>query len=66
MESRNTGFNKTQHQTTASRQQHQADQKRIKKLQKELNRKEKALAEAAAILVLRKKLTALWGESEDN
>ncbi len=36
-----------------------------KKLEKELNRKEKALAEAAALLVLQKKAQALWGESED-
>lgn len=36
-----------------------------KNLQKELDRKEKALAEAAALLVLRKKADAIWGESED-
>jgi transposase len=35
------------------------DKQRIKALEKELKRKEKALAEAAALLVLRKKLTAL-------
>ena len=34
------------------------------KLQRELNRKEKALAEAAALLVLQKKYQALW-EGED-
>lgn len=41
--------------------------KRIKELERELKRKEKALAEAAALLVLRKKLNALWeaGEGED-
>lgn len=36
-----------------------------KSLKKELHRKEKALAETAALLVLRKKLDALWEESED-
>jgi transposase-like protein len=36
-----------------------------KSLKKELYRKEKALAEAAALLVLRKKWDALWEESED-
>jgi transposase-like protein len=41
------------------------DKKRIKQLEKELKRKEKALAEAAALLVLRKKLNALWEESEE-
>ncbi|MCU7886857.1 MAG: hypothetical protein KZQ66_02360, partial [Candidatus Thiodiazotropha sp. (ex Lucinoma aequizonata)] len=32
-----------------------ADERRIKELERELNRKEKALAETAALLVLRKK-----------
>lgn len=40
------------------------EEKRIKELERELHRKEKALAEAAALLVLRKKLNALWGEAE--
>ena len=34
----------------------------IKALKKELDRKEKALAEAAALLVLSKKCKAIWGE----
>jgi len=38
--------------------------KRIKDLERELRRKEKALAETAALLVLRKKLNALWEENE--
>jgi transposase-like protein len=42
-----------------------ADKKRIKELERELRRKDKALAEAAALLVLRKKLTALWEDEED-
>ncbi len=38
-------------------------QKRVKELERELRRKEKALAEAAALLVLEKKLQALgWDE----
>lgn len=37
-----------------------------KQLQKELNRKDKALAEAAALLVLQKKVNAIWGSDEDN
>ena len=41
------------------------DRKRIKDLEKELQRKEKALAEAAALLVLQKKLQAIWGDPED-
>ena len=43
-----------------------ADKKRIKQLEKELNRKEKALAETAALLVLRKKFNAYQGKDEDN
>ncbi len=42
------------------------EQKKTRKLEKELNRKEKALAETAALLVLQKKARALWGESEDD
>ena len=40
-------------------------QKERKKLEKELHRKEKALAEAAALLVLSKKANAIWGDPED-
>ena len=36
-----------------------------KALTRELNRKEKALAEAAALLVLQKKFRALWEEKDD-
>lgn len=40
-------------------------QKERKKLEKELQRKEKALAEAAALLVLSKKANVIWGDPED-
>ena len=40
-------------------------QKERKKLEKELERKDKALAEAAALLVLSKKARAIWGEQGD-
>lgn len=42
-----------------------ADEKRIKDLERDLGRKDKALAETAALLVLRKKAQAIWGGSED-
>jgi len=42
-----------------------AGDKRIKELERELVRKEKALAETAALLVLRKKAQAIWGGDED-
>ena len=38
----------------------------IKTLKKELNRKDKALAETAALLVLQKKVNAIWGSDEDS
>ena len=41
------------------------EQTKNKALQKELRRKEKALAETAALLVLRKKAQAIWGDNED-
>lgn len=37
-----------------------------KKLERELKYKEKALAEAAALLVLRKKADAIWGDPEED
>lgn len=39
--------------------------KEIKDLEKELQRKEKALAETAALLVLRKKINAIWGTEQE-
>lgn len=49
----------------AERADARRDRKRIKELERELRRKEKALAETTALLVLRKKLNALWGEDEE-
>jgi transposase-like protein len=46
-------------------QARKADKKRVKELERELRQKEKALAETAALLVLRKKAEAIWGEAED-
>jgi len=40
-------------------------EKERKKLEKEIQRKDKALAEAAALLVLSKKAQAIWGDPED-
>lgn len=42
------------------------ENKKAKELEKDLRRKEKALAETAALLVLRKKLDAIFGESEED
>jgi transposase len=43
-----------------------ATTKRIRKLERELARKEKALAEAAALLVLKKKVEHLWEDEDDD
>ena len=43
----------------------QKDRQRIKDLEGELRRKDRALAETAALLVLKKKAQAIWGDSED-
>jgi transposase-like protein len=43
-----------------------AERKRILELERELRRKDKALAEAAALLLLEKKVQALWGDGDDD
>ena len=52
-------------QAKAQREQTKNDRKQIKTLERELHRKEKALAETAALLVLQKKAQAIWGDGED-
>ena len=42
------------------------EKRKAKELEKDLRRKEKALAETAALLVLRKKLDAIFGENEED
>ena len=60
------GFQRSEDQEKTLKQQSKADKQQIKQLQRELRQKEKALAETAALLVLRKKLDALWeNDSED-
>ena len=39
---------------------------KIRNLERELQRKDKALAEAAALLVLKKKAQAIWGDEDDD
>lgn len=65
-----TGWRKLCQQATkpqsskADRQRIRRQASEIKQLQKELRRKEKALAEAAALLVLKKKAHQIWGDPE--
>ena len=42
------------------------EHKRIRQLEKEITRKDKALAETAALLVLKKKVQAIWGDEDDD
>jgi transposase-like protein len=43
-----------------------AEARRIRELERELARKEKALAEAAALLVLKKKAQTIWGDEDES
>ncbi len=49
----------------AHREARKGEQRTLRELRTELRRKEQALTETAALLVLRKKAQAIWGEGED-
>jgi hypothetical protein len=51
-------------QTQRLKDARKVDERRIQELERELRIKEKALAETAALLVLRKKAQAIWGDGE--
>jgi transposase-like protein len=42
------------------------ERRRIQNLERELQRKEKALAEAAALLILKKKAQQIWGDEDES
>jgi hypothetical protein len=48
------------------RKQNQEQARQIRRLERELQKKEKALAEAAALLFIAKKRDALWPQSEES
>ena len=48
------------------KQEFKDSQAELKQTKKELERKEKALAEAAALLVLKKKMQAIWSSDEED
>lgn len=60
-----TGFSSSKEQEKLAIKQSKEDRHQIKLLKKELRRKEKALAETAALLVLRKKFDALLGLDDE-
>lgn len=49
----------------AARSEGALDKKKIKELEKELHRKDRALAETTALLVLKKKADLIWGSGEN-
>lgn len=60
------GAGQQEAQEKAARQQRKKDRQTIKTLQSELQKKEHVLAETTSLLVLSKKLEALYGEAPDN
>jgi len=48
-----------------SQRQEKEIEKELKQVRKELQRKESALAETAALLVLRKNIQAIWGPRDE-
>ncbi|BHH83436.1 hypothetical protein LA52FAK_17250 [Desulforhopalus sp. 52FAK] len=61
-----SGYEKSSQAKRVQSQDRREDKQKIKKLERELNRKEKALAETADLLVLSKKWEAVWGENEED
>lgn len=54
----------SEEQQKHNRELQKSDRKKITQLERELNRKDKALAETAALLVLSKKAKAIWGPKD--
>ena len=50
----------------AEREEDEEEESLAEELERELGRKERALAEAAALLVLKKKAHAIWGDADDS
>jgi len=50
----------------ADRKAASVEARRVRDLERELRRKDKALAEAAALLILKKRAQAIWGDEDDN
>jgi transposase len=51
--------------SAVSRSEWAADKKRIKELEGDVRRKDRALAETTALLVLKKKADLIWGSGEN-
>lgn len=64
-ESALSGYRRSEQVMKEKARSRQEDKKKIRTLESELRRKDKALAEAAALLVLAKKCEAIWGDGEN-
>ena len=51
--------------TTRTSKKSTPEARQLRELERELARKDKALAEAAALLILKKKAQAIWGDEDD-
>jgi len=47
------------------RSENTAERRKIRDLERELTRKDKALAEVSALLILKKKIQEIWGDEDD-
>jgi len=65
-EAAETGATMERPLSAQERREWQSDRKKSRRLEKDLRRKDKALAEAAALLVLQKKAREIWGDNEDD
>lgn len=61
-----SGAERLRPMSATERQELQKERKKTRKLEKELRRKDRALAETAALLVLQKKAREIWGDGEDD
>ncbi len=52
--------------STGAGEHHKVDARRVRALERELARKDKALAELAALVALKKKLELLWGDEDES
>ena len=53
-------------ETPRSSKKKSPEARRIRELERDLRRKDKALAEASALLILKKKAQAIWGDVDDD
>ena len=59
------GLESSKKLTAEDRAERAADRQKIKELEREIHRKDKALAETATLLILKKKADLIWGTREN-